>query len=114
MEQTNISVLTLTVAASAALAAGRFVTEAGAYPAAGGSALGVTRTSAGQAGDLVPVDTLGTTMVEAGADLSAGQGLQVDATGRVVPHTTGVMVGRALGAASSAGDFVEVLLIPNA
>ena len=42
----NISTLTLTVAAASALAACRFVTQDGAYPAAGAAAFGVTRSSA--------------------------------------------------------------------
>ena len=46
----NISTLTLTVAAAGALAANRFVTQAGAYPSAGAAAFGVTRTSAAAAG----------------------------------------------------------------
>lgn len=112
----NISTLTLTVAAAAALASARFVTQAGAYPAAGAAAFGVTRTSAAQAGDLVPVDVQGTAIVETGAAITADAALMVDAEGRVVPLTTGSKspVGRAMGAAAAAGAFIEVLLVPSA
>ncbi|MFZ5520458.1 MAG: capsid cement protein [Pseudomonadota bacterium] len=115
MQQPSIPLLTLTVAAAGALAANRFITAAGAYPAAGGAALGVTRTPAGAAGDLLPTDALGTTIVEAGAAFTAGAALMVDATGRAVAHTgTNIKVGQALQAAGAAGAMVEVLLIPNA
>ncbi len=111
----NIAILTLTVAAAAATATARFVTSAGAYPAAGAKGLGVTRTSAEAAGDLLPVDVLGTTIVEAGAPITADADLAVDAQGRVVPLTAGKAgVGRALEAATAIGAQIEVLLLPSA
>ena len=60
----SISLLTLTVIATAAVAGCRCVTQAGAYAAAGGVVYGVTRTP-GNVGDPIPVDILGTTIVEA-------------------------------------------------
>lgn len=116
MSSGNISLLTLTVAAAGALAACRFVTQAGAYPAAGTEAFGVSRTSAAAAGDLVPVDVLGTAIVETGAAVTLDASLQVDATGRVVPLTVGSKspVARAMDAAAGAGAFIEVLLVPSA
>lgn len=116
MSSGNVSLLTLTVAAAGALAGSRFVTQAGGYPAAGGTAVGVSRTSAVAAGDLVPVDVLGTAIVETGAAITLDAALQVDATGRVVPLTVGskTPVARAMGAASGAGAFIEVLLVPSA
>ena len=114
--QTNISTLTLTVAAGGALAANRFITQVGAYPTAGAAAFGVTRTSAAASGDLIPVDVQGTAIVETGAAITADAALMVDAEGRVVPLTTGSKspVGRAMGAAAAAGAFIEVLLVPSA
>lgn len=109
----NIATLTLTVQAGGALTANRFVTGAGAAPSAAGRALGVTRTGATTAGDLVPVDVLGTTQVEASAAISADAAIATTNDGRAVTHSTGVVVGRALGAAAGAGSLVEVLLIPN-
>ena len=112
----NVSTLTLTVTAAVALAACRFVTQAGAYPAAGAAAFGVTRSSAEAAGDLVPVDVQGTAIAEAGAAITLDAPLLVDATGRVVPLTVGSKspVGRAMQAATAAGQQIEILLVPSA
>lgn len=112
----NISTLTLTVAAAGALAANRFVTQAGAYPAAGAAAFGVTRTSAAAAGDLVPVDVQGTAIVETGDAVTKDGALMVDSAGRVVPLTVGSKspVARAMETAGAAGAFIEVLLVPSA
>ncbi len=109
----NTSLLTLTVTAAAALSAHRFVTATGAVPSANGNTLGVTRSPAGAAGDLVPVDAVGTTMVEASAAISAGAAVATTSDGRAVTFSTGVVAGRALTAASGAGVLIEVLLIPN-
>lgn len=112
----NIPLLTLTVVAAGALAANRFVTQAGAYPAAGGVGYGVTRTSASAAGDLVPVDVYGTAIVETGDAVAKDGALMVDSTGRVVPLTVGSKspVARAMEAAGAAGAFIEVMLVPSA
>lgn len=109
----NIATLTLTVTAGGALTTNRFVTGAGAAPSANGRALGVTRTGATAAGDLVPVDVLGTALVEASAAIAADAQVATTNDGRAVTFSTGVVVGRALTAASGAGQLVEVLLIPN-
>ena len=112
----NISLLTLTVAAAGTLAANRMVTQAGAYPTSGAAAFGVTRSSAEAAGDLVPVDVQGTAIAEAGAAITLDAPLMVDATGRVVPLTVGSKspVGRAMQAATAAGQQIEILLVPSA
>jgi hypothetical protein len=109
----KISLLTLTVAATAALAAERFVTVAGAYPAAKANALGVTTTQAAS-GEPVGVDVAGTAVATAGAAITKGASLQVGTDGKVVTKTDGVTVGVALQAASADGDRLEVLLVPNA
>ncbi len=116
MSSGNISLLALTVAAAGALAASRFITQAGAYPAAGAAAFGVTRTSAAAAGDLVPTDVLGTAIVETGAAVTKDVPLMVDSTGRVVPLTVGSKspVAKSMEAAAAAGAFIEVLLVPSA
>lgn len=116
MSKGNISLLALTVIASAAIAAERFVTTAGAYPAAGGLALGVTR-SDGAINDPIPVDVLGTAIVEAGAAIGADVPVMVTATGKVVAHDGDGdkhAVGRSLEAAAADGSFVEILLVPTA
>jgi hypothetical protein len=95
MAQQSYPVLTLTVAATGTIAAQRFVTKAGAQAGADGNTLGVGRTAA-SSGDKIPVDVLGTAVVEAGAAVSAGDTIAL-----------------ALEAAGAAGQFIEVLLIPN-
>lgn len=116
MPSGNIAILTLTVKAAGALAANRYITQAGAYPGAGAKAFGVTRTSAEAAGDLVPVDVQGTAVVEAGAAFAKDADLMVDASGRVVALTVGTKypVARAMEASGALGAFVEVLLLPGA
>ncbi|GKS96944.1 capsid cement protein [Acidovorax sp. SUPP2825] len=112
----NIAILTLTVAAAGPLAANRVITQAGGYPAAGGKAFAVTRTSAELAGDLVPVDVIGTTIAETGAAIAFDADLMSDAQGRVVPLTVGAKypVARAMQSAAAAGGFIEILLLQSA
>jgi len=107
------SVLCLTIAATGTIAAHRFVTPAGAQAGADANTLGVCRVAA-VSGDKIPVDVLGTAIVEAGAAISAGDTLETDASGRGVTWaTSGPKVGLALEAAGAAGALIEVLLIPN-
>jgi hypothetical protein len=110
--QGSISLLVLNVVAAGALATARGVTAAGAYPAAGAGIRGVTRTPALVSGDLVPIDVIGTSIIESGGTVTKDGPVMVDATGRVVDKTsTNVIVGYALNAASAAGQGVEVLLV---
>ena len=113
MSQQSISLLTLTVVAAAALAADRFVTHAGAYPAAGGLPLGVTRSGAGAAGDLLPVDVMGTAVVEAGAAFGRDVALMVGTAGKAVAHDNvgskhAIGVGPAGRGCSSLHPFIYV------
>lgn len=113
MSQQSTPVLALTALLSGTVAANRFIAPAGAYAAGGGNTLGVTRTG-GASGERVAVDVLGTAIVEAGAAVTINDTLKVDSTGRGITWvTSGAKVGLALQAAGSAGDFIEVLLIPN-
>jgi len=115
MNKANISLLTLTVSAAAALVANRFVKTVGTYPSAGGLALGVTRCDGG-VGDLIPVDVQGTAVVEAGADIAADVPVMVTATGTIVAHDGDGdkhAVGRSLEAVVS-GGLIEILLVPTA
>lgn len=107
------SLFTLSVAASAAVAAERFVTAAGAYPAAAANALGVAATPAAP-GELFAVDVLGTAVATAGAAISQHAYVQIGTDGKVIPRAAGAVVGQALQAAGADGDRIEVLLIPNA
>jgi len=113
MSQQAISLLALTVVATGTIAANRFVTPAGAQAGADANTLGVARTAA-VPGDKIAVDVLGTAVVEAGAALSAGATVKADASGRAITWaSSGAKVGIALEAATAAGQFIEVLLVPN-
>jgi hypothetical protein len=113
MSQQNISLLTLPLVLTAAIAAARFATPAGAQAGADANTLGVSR-STGAIGEKVPVDVLGTAVVEAGAAVTAGATLKSDATGRAITWvSSGAKVALALETATAAGQFIEVLLIPN-
>jgi hypothetical protein len=114
MSRQAFPILTLTRTLSGTVAANRFVTPSGAQAGADANTLGVAR-SGGVSGDKIPVDVLGTAVVEAGAAISEGATLETDASGRAVTWaTSGPKVGIALEAAGAAGQFIEVLLIPNA
>ncbi len=113
MSKQNTPILTLTHRLTGTVAQHRFVSAAGAQVVADANAIGVTRV-AGVSGEDVPVDVLGTAIVEAGAAIAAGASLKSDASGRAITWVTaGAKVAIALQAASAAGEFIEVLLIPN-
>jgi hypothetical protein len=112
MAAASISILVLSLDAAGALATARGVTGAGAYPSAGAGIRGVTRTKADAAGDRVPIDVIGTALVESGGAVTKDAAQMIDATGRVLDKTsTNVVVGYALTAAAAAGTVVEVLLV---
>jgi hypothetical protein len=112
MSYQQISVLALTVTLAGTVAVNRFVTPAGAQAGAGANALGVAR-SAGVSGEKIPVDVLGTAIVEAGAAIAANATVGADASGRAVTWTSGAKIGLAMEAATAAGQMIEVLLMPN-
>lgn len=100
---------TITLQAGADIIKHRFITINGTYPPAGARGIGVARTDMKTGGD-VAVDVLGSAACEAGAAITKGAELQLDATGRVIPRVAGVRVGYALNAAGAAGSFVEVFI----
>lgn len=107
--------LTLSVVATGAIAAQSFASPTGGQATAGGNAMGVARYAANQAGDKVPVDVIGTTVVLSGAALTPGSLVEVGAGGLAVPKNTGVAVARVApgDSAPGAGAPVEVILLPN-
>jgi len=110
----SIPILTLTQLLTATVAANRFTTVAGIQTGADLNALGVSRVG-GIATERIPVDVLGTAIVESGAAIAAGATLKSDATGRGITWvTSGARLAVALEAAGGAGEFIEVMLIPNA
>lgn len=101
-----------TVTAAAALTSNRFVTYAGAVPAAGASVLGVANSDAAS-GEDVPVIVRDTAIVEAGEEIALGAAVETSNTGKALTKDTGVTVGRALQAATGDGHKIEVMLLPN-
>lgn len=81
------SIFTDSFTASGAITAYRAVGFDGAEATAQGQKVaGVARTKAAD-GEQVAVDMIGTTIVEAGAAISAGDSLIVDSSGRAMPST---------------------------
>lgn len=112
----NLAILTLSVVAAAAVESARMVNQAGSYPAAGGLAFGATR-SAGEIGDPVPVDVMGTAIATAGAAFAKDVAVMVGTDGKVIAHdgaAASIAVGRSMQAAAGDGDQVEILLVPHA
>lgn len=109
----SVSVLALSVTSAGAISRGRAVGFNGAQIAAANVAMfGIARMAATAAGEDVTLDVMGTSVCEAGAAVAVGAALATDAQGRLVTHSTGVIVGRALQAATAAGQFFEALLTP--
>jgi len=108
------TIMSISLTAAGAIGEYRFVTPASLQAGAAVNTLGVARMAAAS-GDVIPVDVLGTAIVEAGAALTANSLLETDASGRAVNKAAGVAVARLLPGqtATAAGQFVEVLLIPN-
>ena len=102
--QTEKILLTVTVAATAALTQKRFVSFAGAPAIATDAALGVAN-AAYDSGEQAGVDTHGEILVESGAAIAAGAQVQPDANGRAITLAAGVAFGRARDAAAGAGDL---------
>lgn len=100
----------VTIVAAIALAAHRFISYAGGYPAAGGKAndsQGVSETAAAP-GEALTVVTAYSYLVEAAETIAFGDPLIADATGRAKVATTAEHCGVALGAATQAGQLIEV------
>lgn len=112
MQNGFVALLTSSFAATAAVLPARFIGVDGQHADAGTNAIGVAR-SEGDVGDQVPLDVLGTTLVEAGAVIGDWDLVEVGADGKAVPHDAGKAVGRVQGDGGIAGALLEVLLIPN-
>ncbi len=136
-KQQSIALLTLTIAASGAVARARAVGFDGAQATVQGQKVfGVATTDAADGVDMA-VTTNGTAVIETGAAVAVGDSLIVDADGRAIPATgdlsvaagaTGVTSSAANGAilagadlpeyvfadaiwdAAGSGEFIEVML----
>ncbi len=113
MAAVNVSILTINRTLSGTVAQYGPVTAAGAPATAAGNAVGFAQVG-GASGNVAPVAVLGTTIATAGAAIAVGALVEVHTTvSQVVTKSAGVAIGRALTAASSAGDQIEVLILPN-
>lgn len=102
----------VTLVAIAAVAAYRFVAYDGGYPTAAGAAKdvqGVTENAA-EPGEAVSVVTSYSYLVEAGEAIAFGALVKPDLVGKAVAGTAADHCGRALGAATQAGQLIEVQL----
>lgn len=104
----------VTVVATAALAANRFVAYDGGYPSVAGGAKDVqgVSESAADIGEAVSVITEYSALVEAGEAIAQFALVKTDAggTGKAMTGSTADNCGRALGAATAAGQLIEVQL----
>lgn len=106
--------LALTMTASGAVTAERFVTSAGAQVGtAGVAAIGVSRTTV-VSGALVVVDTIGTAIIEAGGAITAGAAVKAGADGRALTYDVGTKAGIALQASTGAGQRIEIMVLSAA
>ena len=105
----------VTLVATAAVAASRFIAYDGGYPSAAGgpkAVQGIAETAA-QVGDALSVVTSYSYLVEAAAAIAFGQLVKPDASGKAVVGSLTEHCARALGAATQAGQLVEVQLLPH-
>lgn len=106
--------LPLTMNASGAVTAERFVTAAGAQvSSAGAAAIGVSRMTAADTA-LMTVDTVGTAIIEAGGNISKGAKVKSGADGRALTYDTGTATGIALQASTGAGQRIEIFVLSAA
>jgi hypothetical protein len=131
----NISILTLTLVATALISRYRGVGFDGAQATVQGQKVAGFARHDAAIGESVPVDSKGTLVAETGAPVAVGDTLIVDAQGRVIPgaplavQAGGVAVtstaangeilegaalpdfavGEALESAAGAGEFIEIL-----
>lgn len=114
MSNQNTALLSLTVVATGAIVADRFITGAGAQTGAAGNALGVARYG-GAIGEKITTDVIGTAIVESGAAIAANALIESDASGRAITKAAGVTLARMAPGqvATAAGQKVEVILFQN-
>lgn len=112
MQNSSISILSLTVMAAGAISAGRAVGFDGAQATTlGQKVLGIARNDE-VSGRHVSVMAKGVAIVEAAEAIAAGDELTVDADGNAIKPTLDAhhRFADALTSATAAGDKIEVLL----
>ncbi len=102
----------VTIVATALLAAYRFAAYDGGYPTAAGGAKdvqGITETAA-EVGEAVSIVTGYSYLIEVAGPIAFGDLVKPDAAGKAVVGAVADHCGRALGAATQAGQIIEVQL----
>lgn len=107
MRPTEQITLIGSIVAAAALIKARFVSYADGVPAAGAACKGVSGDSAA-VGESVSIKARGWIIVESGAAVARGADVETDNVGRAITRNAGVSLGRALDAATAAGQFIRV------
>ena len=110
MPASKIPLLTLSIAAAAAISEHQAVGWDGKVAVAAGGMKGLATTDAAT-GDQLAVDCIGTSIAIAGGAITAGAELEVGAGGKLVTKAAGIAVARAEQAASADGDLIEVFLL---
>lgn len=106
--KTEQILMATSVRATGVLTKHRLVSFAGALAAAADPQVGVAN-NAYDVGEMAGVNTHGVLLVEAGAAVAVGAQVQSDSTGRAITLAAGVAFGRAMDAATAAGDIIRVL-----
>ena len=114
MAASTTALLALSFTSLSALSEYQPVQATGAAATAGGNAVGFSDTVVPSAGQRFAATSIGTSLAVAGAAIAVGALIEVHSTvTQVVTRSAGVAIGRALTAASGAGDVIQVLLISN-
>jgi len=107
MRPTEQITLIGSIVAATALIKARFVSYADGVPAAAAACKGVSGDNV-TAGQSVSVKARGWIVVESGAAVAVGAEIETDNLGRAITRNAGVSLGRALDAATAAGQFIRI------
>lgn len=110
MSEAYIEILCLTGIAPSVVNGNRFVGFDDAQATVAGQACKGVAYSEAAADNTYPIHAAGVTTVVSGAAVAVGAALQTDAQGRAVTQSSGVLVGRALEAATAADQLIQILL----
>lgn len=104
-------ILTLSINSTSDIPAGRFVEYSGRICRNGYKSLGVSEIESLN-GEIIPIITIGTALVQANGNLSIGMDLVSDTNGKAIPYESGSYVNGVALSNAIAGEYVKVLLRP--